>query len=109
MDIYRIDVQSNERYERFAVFLRDVYLPAIHTEATRVGQIAELTLLERNPEDADAEAGGEFFLHVGWQGTGHSRLVVDEEVSQRLSAFHPRITRLGEYTVLASWPAASVT
>jgi hypothetical protein len=100
--IYQIRLPKKQDAETFVKFMQEEYLPAVHKEATRVGKVTDLVLLQ--PELQGRTTGCQFFLHVGWSGlaTGDVRLD-DETVAGKLESFKARIKRLGFYSDVAAW------
>ena len=107
MIIYQIRLPKKQDAEAFVKFVQEEYFPAVHKEATRVGKVTDLVLLQGEPEGRTT--GCEFFWHVGWSGlaTGDVRLD-DETVAGKLESFKARIKRLGFYSEVAAWHEGEV-
>ncbi|WP_102126986.1 hypothetical protein [Deinococcus planocerae] len=98
MIVYRIELPKEQDTEAFVTFMREDYLPAIHTGSTRVGQVLGLAVWQEEP-DSERE-GHTFLLHVEWSGLGgdYAQLRLDDEaVEGRLATFGARLQRLGFY------------
>jgi hypothetical protein len=97
----------------FSAFLRDEYLPAVHTGPTRVGQVEDLEFAERETTD-----GGHRFLRiVRWSGIDPGDgpwedmpvRVDDEAVLQKLASFGAKTTRHARWQEVARLPDATET
>ena len=107
MIIYQIRLPKKQDAEAFVKFMHEEYLPAVHKEPTRVGQVTALVLLQAEPEGRTT--GCEFFLHVGWSGLAIGGYRLDDEaVASKLESFKARIKRLGFYSEVAAWHKGDV-
>ena len=73
MIIYQIRLPKKQDAEAFVKFMQEEYFPSVSKVGpTRVGQVTDLMLLERENETEGDDVGNEFFWHVGWndQPTG---------------------------------------
>jgi hypothetical protein len=104
MLIYQIRLPDKKHAEAFGAFMREHYFRALQKGPTRVGQITELVLLERDSDFDREDPGQTFFLQVGWSGLpqGDPR-VDDEEVERKLLAFKAEVSRLGAFSEVAGW------
>jgi len=94
MIIYQIDLPKAEDAEAFADFMRDEYLPAVHTGATRVGQVTSLSLLQGRTDTN--ESAPEFILHAGWSGLSSGDIRMgDEAIQKKFTGFGASMKRLG--------------
>lgn len=105
MIIYQIKLPKKQDVEKFAKFMRDEYFPAVHKGATRIGQVTDLTLLERENETEGDDVEHEFFWHVGWSGlrSGNAR-VDDKEIARKFDSFKAEVKRIGSHREVAAWP-----
>ncbi|QDA58924.1 hypothetical protein [Hymenobacter jejuensis] len=104
MIIYHIKLPKNQDLEAFVTFMREEYFPAVDKGSTRVGQITDLHLLERENEFEGDEVSHEFLWQIGWSGqpTGKAH-VEDAAVARKLTTFQADIKRLGSYRQVADW------
>jgi hypothetical protein len=109
MIIYQIRLPKKQDAEAFVKFMQEEYFPAVHMGPTRVGQVTDLMLLERENEIEGDDVGNEFSWHVGWNGQPTGKVLVDdEEVARKLESFKARIKRLGFYSEVAAWHKGDV-
>jgi hypothetical protein len=85
--ISQIELPKDQDREAFGAFMRDEYLPAVHTGPTRVGQVEALELVERD--------GEEFLLLVHFNGPDTGKAVPtgfdDAAVPEKFDRFGARI------------------
>jgi hypothetical protein len=107
--IYQIKLPKKQDVEAFVKFMSDEYFPAIHKGATRIGQVTDLTLLERENEMEGDDVEHEFFWHVGWSGlrSGNAR-VDDKEVARKFESIKAKVKRIGSHREVAAWPKGAV-
>ncbi|MCM3901532.1 MAG: hypothetical protein ND866_07480 [Pyrinomonadaceae bacterium] len=106
MIIYQIKLPKTQDAKAFVSFMREEYFPAVHKGPTRVGQVTELKLLERQKDRGD-DRDHEFYWHVGWSGlaSGEAR-VDDEDVVRKFKAFKAKVKRVGFCKEVVAWPEA---
>lgn len=68
MLVYQISLPKKQDAAAFVTFMRTEYLPAVHKGPTRVGQVTDLVLLQKEDETGTAAHG--FLLHVGYRRGG---------------------------------------
>ena len=74
-------------------FMREEYFPAVHKGLTRVGQVTDLRLLERENEFEGDNLEHDFFWHVGWSGQPTGEVAIDDEaVVRKLVHSKPRLS-----------------
>lgn len=109
MIIYQIKLPKKQDAKTFVKFMHDEYFPAVRKGSTRVGQVIDLVLLERQNELEGDDVEHEFFWHVGWAGQPTGKVQLDDEdVARKLGAFKADIKRIGSYREVAVWPKSGV-
>jgi hypothetical protein len=104
MIIYQINLPKNQDTKAFVKFMREEYFPAVHKGQTRVGQVTDLVLLERQNAFEGDDLGNEFYWHVGWSGFPDGNAHVDDEkIAHKLATFKAEIKRIGAYEEVAVW------
>lgn len=104
MLVYQITLPKKQDVEAFVKFMQDEYFPAVRKGPTRVGQVEDLTLLQLEPEKKTA--GCKFLLHVGWSGLAMGGIRIDKPSAiRKFESFGARLSRLGAYAEVATWPA----
>jgi hypothetical protein len=104
MIIYKISLPKAKDAKAFVKFMRDQYFPAVHKGATRIGQVTDLTLLERENEFEGNDHAREFYWLVGWSGlSGGNARVDDEKVLHKFEAFKADIKRIGYFNEMTNW------
>jgi hypothetical protein len=108
MIVYHIQLPKKQDAEAFVKFMSEEYFPAVHKGATRVGQVTDLRLLQRENAIEGEDVDHEFFWHVGWSGqpTGNAH-VDDAEVARKFEAFHAEVKRIGPFREVASGARAT--
>jgi hypothetical protein len=89
--ISEIELPRTEDAAAFAEFMRDEYIPAVHKGPTRIGQVAELELLQGNT----TETSHRFLWLVRWNGLEHEKAgarVDDEAVARKFEGFGAGMT-----------------
>lgn len=108
MIIYQIRLPKNQNLAAFVEFMEKEYFPAVHKDATRMGVVSSLTLLQGDPQTADAGLVHHFFLHVGWGGLRDAEIRVDDEkVVRKFREFNPDFKRLGFFSEVFAWKRES--
>ena len=90
MIIYQIKLPKTQDAEAFVTFMNKEYFPAVHKGPSRVGQVIDLRLLQRENELEGDDVGNEFAWHVGWSGQPTGEVHVRGRV-QRVVGFSQRI------------------
>jgi hypothetical protein len=104
MIIYQIKLPKTQDAEAFVTFMREEYFPAVHKGSTRVGEVTDLRLLERENEIEGDNLGNDFFWHVGWSGQPTGQVAIDDEaIARKFEAFEAKIKRVGFYEEVAGW------
>ena len=110
MIIYQITLPKKKSTKAFVKFMREEYFPAVHKGPTRVGQVTDLVLLERQNAFTGDDVGNEFYWHVGWDGLPDGNAHVDDEkIAHKLAAFKAEIKRIGSYEEVAVWNKHTAT
>ncbi len=104
--IHQITLAEQQDAEAFVAFMRDEYFPAVRKGPTRVGQVTELRLLQRD----GTQRSHRFIWLVGWSGilpsTGWRPGLDDDSVASELSnTFGATMKRLDEWQEVAHWRA----
>lgn len=104
--ISEVELPGDADVAAFSDFLRDEYIPAVHTGATRVGVIEGLEFARR-----DTTEGGHRFLRiVHWNGVDpgdHFQVRLDDEaVLNKLEAFGATTGRHVRWQEVARLPDA---
>ena len=91
---YELELAKERDASEFGAFMRDEYIPAVHKGPTRVGQVKELELLEREATDTSHR----FLWLVRWDGMNPQAGVRldDEAIERKLEAFG---VTMGEHIV----------
>lgn len=104
MIIYQITLPEHKDKHAFVKFMQEDYFPSVHKEATRVGQVTNLTLLERKNVSGENNQDYEFYWLVGWTGLSVGDAHVDDaKVLQKFEGFNAEIKRIGYFDEIASW------
>lgn len=110
MIVYQIKLPKKQNKEAFVKFMQDEYFPSVSKVGpTRVGQVFDLTLLERENEVEGDDLQHEFFWHVGWSGQPAGDARADaKEVARKFGAFKADVKRIGSYSKVAAWHKGDV-
>jgi len=110
MIIYQIKLPKKQDAEAFVKFMQEEYFPSVSKVGpTRVGQVFDLMLLERENETEGDDVGNEFFWHVGWSGQPTGKVHADgEEMARKFGAFKAEVKRIGSYRKVAAWHKGDV-
>jgi hypothetical protein len=110
MIIYQINLPKQQNTEAFVKFMREEYFPAVHKGQTRIGQVTDLVLLERQNAFQGDDVRHEFYWHVGWSGFPDGNAHVDDqEVTRKLETFKAEVKRIGSYEEVAVWQNQTTT
>ena len=104
MIIYQITLPKKQNTKAFVKFMREEYFPAVHMGQTRVGQVTDLILLQRQNAFEGDDVKNEFFWHVGWSGQPTGEVHVDDQkVARKFGAFKAEVKRIGSFEEVAVW------
>ncbi len=104
MIIYQITLPKKKSTKAFVKFMREEYFPAVQKGPTRVGQVTDLVLLERQNAFEGDDVRNEFYWHVGWSGFPDGDAHVDDEkVARKFEAFKGEVKRIGSYEEVVAW------
>ena len=90
--ISRIELPKDQDGDAFAEFMREEYIPAVHTGPTRVGQVEGVELLERDTTEDEHE----FLWLVHFDGLKPRDATVrvdDDAVREKFESFAPTLTQ----------------
>jgi hypothetical protein len=101
--IYRISLSETQDADRFEMFIKARYLPAVHKRPTRTGRVTDLALWREVAETS--ERTHTFLVHLGFDGLPIGQLRVDDqEVQAAFEAFGATLNRLGAFDERVVWP-----
>jgi hypothetical protein len=104
MIIYQIKLPKTQDAEAFVTFMNEEYFPAVHKGPSRVGQVIDLRLLQRENELEGDDLKHDFLWHVHWSGQPTGEVAIDDEaVARKFEAFKAKIKRVGFYEEVATW------
>lgn len=83
--ISEIELPEEQAAEKFVDFMRDEYIPAVETGATRIGKVEGLQLLQGTTPDTSHR----FLWIVDWNGLEHDAAGdrVNEAVARKFGEF----------------------
>jgi hypothetical protein len=96
MLIYKIQLSKETDAEAFVTFMSEEYIPAVNKNASRIGQVTDLVLLQ-----ADTTGDTGQFL---WYLDGilmYPR--IDSNVENKFNSFGATLELLGDYREVAAW------
>jgi hypothetical protein len=101
MNIYSIKIPGQQNPDEFETFLREEYLPAIHKQATRKGQVTGFALLRSNSEETE-------FLWLVSDLIEGTPQMNDDSVNRKFDSLGATIDVLGRYLTVEKWQEENV-